>query len=334
MERSRAQTPRADATPAEVQSFGFLLVPQFSMISFTAVLEPLRMANRESGKSLYRWEIFSQNDKPVAASNGLAIPPTAPLAASTQMHTLIVVAGIDAHLFGNRKTSAWLHRLARHGVHLGATSTGTLLLARAGLLDGYRCTIHWENLAGLREEFPQLNISSELYEIDRQRLTCSGGIAGLDLMLHLIALRHGHALASAVSEQCIHPNIRPAHERQRMALEHRLEINHPRLVQVIAQMESHLDDPLAPQDLAATAGLSLRQLERLFKEHLGHTASRFYLGLRLQRARALLQQTSLPMVEVAAACGFVSVSHFGRCYRERFGHTPGAERARSISGLS
>lgn len=316
-------------TPAgkRALTYGFLLVPQFSMISFTALLEPLRIANWVSGRTLYQWQLFSRDDTPVPASNGLPLAPTAPQAGMERVDALFVVAGDDPHLYCDEATVALLRRLARSGIDLGATSTGSLLLAHAGLLDGYRCTIHWENLSGLREAFPRVRASSELFQIDRRRWTCSGGIAGLDMVLHLIAARHGKRLAAAVSDQCIHGRIRPAEGRQRLGLRHRLGTTHAGLLAVVACMEAALEDPVPPRVLAAGAGLSPRQLERLFGEHLGNTPARYYLQLRLDRGRALLQQTDLPVVEVAAACGFASASHFARCYRQRFGCTPRQERA-------
>lgn len=320
-------SPPSAAGSKRALTYGFLLVPQFSMISFTALVEPLRIANWVAGRPLYHWQVFSRDDTPVAASNGLPLAPTAPQSQIAQVDALFVVAGDDPQLYCDEATVALLRRLARSNIDLGATSTGSLLLAHAGLLDGYRCTIHWENLSGLREAFPRVRASSELFQIDRKRLTCSGGIAGLDMVLHLIATRHGRRLANAVADQCIHGRIRPADGRQRQGLRQRLGVSHPGLLAVVARMESALEEPVAPRALAAEAGLSPRQLERLFGEHLGSTPARYYLQLRLDRARALLQQTSLPVVEVGAACGFASASHFARCYRQRYGCTPRQERA-------
>lgn len=319
-------TDRPSHAARRAQTFGFLLVPQFSMISFTALLEPLRVANWVAGRELYRWRLFSRDDAPVTASNGLPLAPTMPLSVAERVDALLVVAGDDAQQHCDAATAALLRRLARRDLDLGATSTGSLLLAHAGLLDGHRCTIHWENLSGLREAFPRLRVSAGLFQIDGRRMTCSGGIAGLDMMLHLIAARHGRRLAQAVSEQCLHGGLRPAHGCQRLGLRQRLEVSHRGLLDVVARMEAALEEPLAPRTLAAAAGLSPRQLERLFREHLGSTPARYYLQLRLGRARALLQQTSLAVVEVGAACGFASASHFARCYRQRYGCTPRQER--------
>ncbi len=321
----RADQPQARAVPG-TERFGFYLVPQFSMLSFAGIIEPLRMANRASGRELYEWSLFAPRDVPVRASNGIPFEPTAPLSEAESVHHFIVVAGIDAHSYSDRKLTQLLKRLARLSVGIGATSTGSVILARAGLLEGYRCTLHWENLDSFREEYPHLQATGELYEIDRKRVTCSGGTAGLDLMLHLVATRHGPALAAAVAEQCIHATIRQAHDQQRMALRHRLKVEHPRLLTVLRLMERNWESALSCEALATSAGLSLRQLERLFREELGTTPARFYLQLRLERARGLLLQTDLSVLEVATACGFLSGSHFTRCYRSRYGRTPRDER--------
>lgn len=321
----RQESQVHDVTPVE---FGFLLIPQFSMLSFAGVLEPLRMANRLAGKTLYRWWLITPHDGVVEASNGVAFSPTAHRTIVPALDTLIVVAGIDAHNHCDSETLRWLRDQASRGVNIGATSVGALFLARAGLLDGYRFTLHWENLEGFREEFPTLNATQELYEIDGRRLTCSGGSAGLDMMMNLIGQRHGQALASAVAEQCIHPEIRKSQASQRLSLRMRLDISHPRLLSAIECMERHLEDTLDSAQLAAQIGLSVRQMDRLFRAHLDTTPARFYLGLRLDRARALLQQTAMPVSEIGIACGFLSTSHFIRCYRDRFACTPVGERRR------
>jgi transcriptional regulator GlxA family with amidase domain len=220
----------------------------------------------------------------------------------------------------------WLRRLDRQGLVIGGVSLGSYLLARAGLLAGYRSTVHWENLAAFAEEFPDLEVTNELFEIDRNRFTCSGGIAALDLMLDLIARQHGRDLAKAVSEQFIQERIRDRHDRQRMALPARLGVRHPKLLEVVRRMEESAEEPIARARLAAGVGLSSRQLERMFRRYLDRTPTRYYLELRLARARLLLLQTELPVLEVALACGFVSASHFSKCYRDVYGCTPRDQR--------
>ncbi len=296
------------------------------MISFAAVVDPMRMANRISGKSLYRWHFYGPQDEPVPCSNGVVVKPTRNMNDTAGIDRMIVVAGIRAHLIDEKPLLKWLRALARQGVGLGATSTGSLLLARAGLLKGRTSTIHWENQQSMQEEFPELQVTGELYEIDRNVITCSGGLAGLDMILHLIALKHGEVLANDVAEQCIHPNIRPAHEKQRMKLQLRYHASHPCLLQAIELMRENVEEILSCQEISDYVGISNRQMERLFRQHLGVSPTTYYMNLRLERASQLLQQTALSILQVGTACGFVSTSYFSRCYRKRYGYTPRDER--------
>lgn len=308
------------------QTFGFLLLPQFSMLAFSSAVEPLRAANRLSGRHLYDWRILTTDGRPIHSSSRMQLLPDAGLGDSGRLDFLIVVAGLEVKSLRDPAVSASLRRLERSGCRLGALSTGSYLLAWAGLLQGYRCTVHWENLDAFREDFPELEVTGELFEIDGPRLTCSGGTASMDMVLSLIGDTHGRDLAARVAEQFIHERIRDTHDHQRMSLQGRLGISHPKLLQVIATMEDYLEEPLARAELARQAGLSTRQLERLFRRYLGRTPTRYYLELRLHRARALLTQTSMSILNVALACGFVSASHFSKCYREFFHKMPREER--------
>lgn len=311
----------------------FLLVPDFSMIAFTSAIEPLRIANRLAGKPLYRWVLASRDGQPVAASNGIVIQVETAIAAHDPgaggpMPMIVLCGGLGSERFQDRDTFAWLRKWDRRGAQVGALCTGAHVLARAGLLEGHRCTIHWENLPGFIEAFPDIQVTSDLYEIDRTRFTCSGGTAALDLMLHLIAERHGDELATKVSEQCIVDRIRGPHDRQRMPLRLRLGVHHPKLIRAVEMMEANIEEPLSQEMLARYIGLSRRQLERLFRRHLGRTPAQYYLETRLERARHLLYQTDMPIMSIACATGFVSASHFTTCYRQLFGKTPKAERVR------
>ena len=316
----------AESTDEIPRRIGFLLIPNFSMIAFASAIETLRLANRHAERRLYEWQLLSVDGAAVSASNGIALMPDGRISDFERARTAIVCSGIEVERFDVGPVRGWLRRLDRLGCDIGALCTGAHVLARVGLLQGYRCTIHWENLAGFVEEFPDIEVSTDLFEIDRNRFTCCGGTAAIDLMLHLIAMQHGEALATTVSEQLILDRIRGAHDHQRMPLRSRLKINNPKLIEVIGLMETHLEDSLSQENLATGVELSRRQLERLFRRHLGASPARFYLGLRLNRARLLLHQTDMSVIDVALACGFVSASHFSKCYRQAYGRTPRAER--------
>jgi len=199
-------------------------------------------------------------------------------------------------------------------------------LAEAGLLDGYKCTIHWENIESLAERYPKLNITSSLFEIDRNRYTCSGGLAAADMMLHSVRLDYGRKLAMQIADQLLYSAGREPDDLQRMEVAKRTDVTHPKLLAAIGYMEAHLETPIPIQDLANDVALSPRQLERLFKSELSATPARYYLNLRLDRARKFLRQTSLNIQEVAVATGFGSVSYFSKSYKRRFEHTPRQER--------
>ena len=209
---------------------------------------------------------------------------------------------------------------------MGGLCSGTRLLAEAGLLDGHRCTIHWEDIQPLSEDFPRLEVTANLFEVDRKRITCAGGTAALDLMLHLIGLAHGAVFAGRVSDQFMHQRIRAANDHQRMAPYERLGVREPKLIAAIGAMEKNLEDPLSLGEIARTASLSVRQLERLFRQRLGCTPSHYYLELRLHHARLLLMRGASSILAIALAAGFASASHFSRRYREHFGHSPREER--------
>jgi AraC family transcriptional regulator, glycine betaine-responsive activator len=240
--------------------------------------------------------------------------------------TIVVCAGLNVQHHASKPLLSWLRKMARRGADMGAVCTGAHILAQAGLLDKYKCTIHWENLPGFAEEFPEIEATGGLFEIDRDRFTSAGGTTALDMMLTLIASQHGSDLAAQVAETVLHSPIRHHSENQRMSLPARIGARHPKLVGIIARMEENLEDPLSPSLLAKQAGLSTRQLERLFRRYLDRSPKRYYLELRLKKARSLLLQTDMSVINVALACGFSSPSHFSKCYRAYYGRTPYRER--------
>jgi len=317
------------------ETVGFLLVPQFSMISFVSALEPLRVANRLAQQKLYRWQIVSRDGAPVMASNQLSLLADLSIEGrSAPLDKLVIAASFSPEAGYDRTTGRWLRAQAHAGVEMGAMDTGSFFLAWAGLLDGYRATTHWESLASFAESFPKVDVGAGLFIIDRTRFTCAGGTAALDMMLHLIRLRHGHALAASASEQFIHAKIRDPQERQRMDAEQRDGISRPALAQAIALMETHLEEVLGIGQICATAGISRRNLERLFQLHFRLSPQRYYLDLRLQRARAMLRYSDLPVVEISVACGFGAAAHFSRAYRAWAGHPPSADRRGAVRGIT
>lgn len=304
----------------------FLTLPDYSMIALSNALEVLRMANRASGTDLYRWTLVTPDGLPARASNGLPLSPTVALAQAGTPDMVLVCGGVRVRAACNAALDTSLQRLARGGTVLGGLCTGSYALVRAGLMKGYRCAIHWEQMAALREEFPDVDFSDGLFAIDRDRVTCSGGTAPVDLMLYLVRARWGRALADAISAQFAVERIRePAHP-QHVPLAARLGAGRAELVLAAALMERHIEEPLPMAELARRAGLSPRQLQRMFRHYLDMAPHQYYLRVRLERARTLLQQTGMSIMDVMVACGFESSPHFSKAYREQFGHAPSAAR--------
>lgn len=305
---------------------GFLLIPGFSLLSYASAVEPLRAANRLSGRQLYEWTHVSAQGRPVEASSGLAIAANKSIGDDFPLDTILVCAGGNPALHRNAPTLSWLRKLARRGVRIGGVSGGPYILARAGLLDDYRCTIHWDHMASFQEEFPQLDIQRTLYEIDRGRLTCAGGVAGFDMMRAIIATEQGSALAAAVSEWFLQTQLRSGGGPQRLTLRERYGVAHPKLLAALQTMEDSTSKPISRDELARRTGLSVRQLERLFADRLRTTIGDLYVKIRLDRARTLVHETALPLLEIAVACGFATASHFSRAYRARFRQSPRKDR--------
>ena len=304
----------------------FLILPEYTLSAFSNAIGILRMANRLTDRALYTWSVHSLDGQSVISSAGLELTIDGSLADATDANILMVCGGYSVKKYCNKLLTDGLRKIAKRKIPIGGIDTGTYALAVAGLLDGYRCTIHWENLSSLREEFPRLEITSSLFVIDRDRYTCSGGISSIDLMLNLIASIHGHQLVQEISEQFSCDRVRTEKDAQRAPLKYLIGASQPRLVDAVTLMESNIEEPLTLDEVADYVGISRRQLERLFNRYLHCAPSRYYLELRLSRARLLLLQTSIAVIDVAISCGFSTAPHFSKCYSDLYGKPPSAER--------
>ncbi len=308
---------------------GFYLLDTFAMLPFISALEPLRAANRYSGKNLFSWHFYGQSGQPALCNNGMQVAVEASLADAdtAQLDCIIVCGPHDPQRLTGEETYLPLRRLATEGAKFGAVDTGTFLLARANLIKNQqRCTVHWENSAGFREEFPSIRVTDELFEIDDNLFTCAGGAAALDMMLTLLGGYLGSEMATRVSELFVSSNIRRGNEPQRMNIQHRHGVYHKGMVECIELMEANIEQPLTTQELANCINISKRQLERLFRAHLQTTPTSYYQNLRLKESKRLLEQTTLSVVEVAVACGFLSAGHFSKRFRLMYDCTPRAAR--------
>jgi len=302
------------------------LIEGYPIIPFSCVVDALRAANRLSGKKLYQCEYYAPDAEPVSASCGITVPTRA-LADVKNLKTLIIVAPNTAQHFDDANTIKLLKTMDRQKVNLGSASSGSFILARAGLLDGCRCTIHWENIPVFKELYPQLDVSFTLYEIAERRFTCSGGIAALDMTLKLIENQYGRKLAQQISQQFQHDRIRTEIDSQQMADRMDLAMNAPKLIDVINLMENNIEVPLPLPAIAAKCKLSLRQIERLFHKYRNVTPSQYYLSLRLMHAKQLLLNTNHSVIDISLATGFETQSYFTACYRKHFGSSPRNHRS-------
>jgi AraC family transcriptional regulator, glycine betaine-responsive activator len=316
-----------------VLRIGFLLLENFSLIALGTAVDPLRIANMLVERTVYDYALIGVNGDVVRSSDGIRVTPDKTMSDPCDFDAVFVVGPNPIPRKGIGAIMDWLRLQARHGAALGGLDTGSYFLARAGLLNGYRCTIHWEDQDVLLGQFPKLTVSNRLYEVDRDRYTCSGGVAPLDLMVHLLALPPGSpSLAARVLELLI-AERRSGEERQVTSLRQYIGEEHARLDEALQVMESNVEETLSVAEIAAFLNVSQRQLERWFQERLGKTPAQAYLELRLLRARQLLHRTARPLEEVCARTGFTSLSHFSTRYKAKFNISPIADRRRYQSAL-
>ncbi|WP_420863566.1 GlxA family transcriptional regulator [Algirhabdus cladophorae] len=330
------QNPTVDIsmTPDKPKHFVFVLMDNFTLLCFSAALESLRIANRMSGQDLFSWSLASEGGSPVSCSAGTEFNVTDDLGEVSRDDTVLLCGGIDVQAATTKRILNWLRREARRGATIGGLCTATYALAKAGLLDGKKATIHWENQDSFTEEFDEVELTKSVFVVDGNRYTTAGGTSSIDLMLKLIADTYGEELANAVADQLIYSSIRTDQDTQRLSVPTRIGVRHPKLSQVIQMMENNIEEPISPSVLAKDVGMSTRQLERLFRRYLNRSPKRYYMELRLQKARNLLMQTDMSVINVALACGFASPSHFSKCYRSHYSTTPYRERGAQAARLS
>ncbi|PIE15227.1 MAG: AraC family transcriptional regulator [Rhodobacterales bacterium] len=324
MDANRTQTVVVKP-PETPRRFVFLLLADYSLISCTAAIDALRIANRMSGHTLYSWHLMCE-EHPATSSAQVALMTDSGIEDVGRDDTILVCGGVNIQQASTDKTIAWLRHQARLGVRMGGLCTAAYTLAKAGLLNGKRATTHWENHDSFLEDFPEIELTKSVFVVDGNRYSTAGGIASLDLMLHLIASDYGEELAAAVADLMIYSAIRTDQDTQRLSIPTRIGVRHPKLSIVIKRMENNIEEPISPAALAKDVGMSTRQLERLFRRYLNRSPKRYYMALRLQKARNLLMQTDMSVINVALACGFASPSHFSKCYRAHYSITPYRER--------
>ncbi|UWQ06059.1 GlxA family transcriptional regulator [Aliiroseovarius crassostreae] len=306
--------------------FVFVLVNEFTLLSFAGALDALRIANRAAGRNLYEWRLLGEGGETVCCSAGASFNLDGDLEELKRDDVVVICSGVNVQNNCSPKLLNWIRREARRGVQVAGLCTASYIMARAGLLSDKRATIHWENHDSFAEEFDDVDLTKRVFVIDGPRMTAAGGTASIDLMLKLIAQQQDEDIANVVADQQIYTSIRTDRDSQRLSVPTRIGVRHPKLSEVIQRMEGNIEEPISPSILASEVGMSTRQLERLFRRYLNRSPKRYYMELRLQKARNLLMQTDMSVINVALACGFSSPSHFSKCYRSHYETTPYRER--------
>ncbi|QCP49083.1 GlxA family transcriptional regulator [Trinickia violacea] len=309
------------------EHYGFLILQKYSMIALTSAIEALRMANQLLQSNHYRWSIYSVDDRTTYASNGLAAGPARPMDLARPLPDIVFVCGgWDVRDAVDGGATQLLRLLAERGVALGGLCTGAYALMACGLLKEYRCAVHWEVLSELHAEFPDVRFVDELFAIDRDRITCTGGTAPLDLMLHLITEDLGQGIARNISEQFSIECLRTVSDPQPIPVASRVGFSRGELIESVRLMEANIDEPLSVPELASLAGVSERKLQRVFKESLSATPHEYYVGIRLRHARKLIRYSNMSIERVSQECGFRNGPNFSRAFRSFFGYAPSDER--------
>ena len=313
-------------TRSAQKRFAFVLIESFTLLSFASAVDALRIANRMSGTELYNWILLGEGGDAVTSSSGASFQVDDDLIELKRDDTVLLCGGVNIQNHTSKRLLNWVRRESRRGLSFGGLCTAAYTMAKAGILDGKRATIHWENQDSFSEEFTEIELTKSVFIVDGTRMTTAGGTSSIDLMLKIIADDHGEELANAVADQMIYSAIRTDQDIQRLSVPTRIGVRHPKLSLVIQMMEENIEEPISPSLLAKDVSMSTRQLERLFRRYLNRSPKRYYMELRLQKARNLLMQTDMSVINVALACGFASPSHFSKCYRSHYKKTPYRER--------
>lgn len=330
MDTGEAKSPvrRIDDRPGPLH-VAVLLLPPVSLITVGCIVDLFAAANRLGGARFYEVQLVSVDGAPVVLANGSRITVDSALPFLVGCHALVVASDVHEPDGDRDKVVPQLARIANAGAALCANRGGAGWLARAGLLEGRRVAVHWEEMAIYRERHPGLVLCSSVYEIDGDRLTASSNQAMLDMLLYLVAQQIAPDLADQIARHFGLERIRPPHEKQTVPAASRISQHPAKLNEALLVMEANLEEPLASDEIAGCVGISRRQLERLFKQNLGALPSKYYQVLRLERARQMIFRTQQSIVQIGLCCGFSSGSHFATAYRGHFGVTPREDRARA-----
>ena len=321
--------PMKDEPPSDgCQGVTFFLVEEFTHLAFSCAIEPLRLANLLSGRALYRWRLGSADGVSARCSNASVTLVDQGMRPSPRGEMLFILSGqnVDRHITPDLLN--YVRRERARGTRIGALCSGSLVLARAGLLNGERAAVHWQFHDSFEEAFPDVELCRNVFVEDSRHPTASGGTAAADLMLRLIETAHGAELAIEIADQMVYNAVRGGDYAQRVSIQARHGMRNRHVAEAIRMMHEMTEDPPSTGEIAERLGITARQLERLFERHMKCSPKKYATAVRLDKARNLLLQTEVSVTEIAHACGFASPSHFARVYRRRFGVTPALQRAR------
>lgn len=321
-----ASTLKQASGAARTTRVAIVALAPVSMSGVGPIVDALGLANEIDGRALYRVRLYSSDGRPVPLAGGASWPADAAFGEGVECDWLIVVSERFQRFADDRSVIANLARVAQRTPLVTGIHHGVWWLATAGLLDGYRVSVNWETCQLFAEQFERSIVTQQIFELDRGRATCAGGQASVDFMLAMIGREHGPELRERIADALGVGVVRAGDERQRVPYVSAPGERHPRLNDALRLMEANIEEPLASDEIAALVGVSRRQLERLFRQYLGAMPAKYYLGLRLAKARTQLQRTGKSVVQISLACGFASAAHFSNAYRERFGVTPREDR--------
>ncbi|WP_073255992.1 GlxA family transcriptional regulator [Shimia gijangensis] len=302
--------------------FVFLLTPGYSAMTFAMAMETIRVTNLMAGHKVIPTVVCAEGGVPVRDSLGAEFPIDHGLEDIGRDDTIFLCSGANVREVCTPAVLQWVRRGARQGCAIAGLTTGAWIMAEAGLMDELPVTLHWEHRSSFAEKFPDVPLNEYTYVVDNRRYSTAGGTSVIDLILHLVTESEGPELANLVADQLLYTNIRVLQHSARVQVAERIGMRHPKLSEILALMETNLEEPIRPGDLAKTVNISTRQLERLFRRYLSSTPKKYYMDMRLQRAQHLLLQTNMSVTEVAVACGFNAASHFSRLFRQRYGMSP------------
>lgn len=305
---------------------GFLLIDGFTMLAFSNVVEPLRMANYVSDQALYSWIVTGLSGDKTSSSSGIQLSHTALPKHLLTCDLVFICGGFETYHLELTALTVLIQQLAVRDIALGGLCTGALALAKAGLLDHQLASLHWENISAAQENYPNVEFHNQIFTLSPRLYSCSGGVCALDMTLHIIRKHFGRPLTDSIQDMFVISTVREPSYTQHLPRPTTLRTSYTHVIDAIALMKTNIEEPLSIADIANHVGLSGRQLQRLFKAQFDRSPQQYYLGLRLEHAQYLLRHTSIPINQIVIASGFLSASSFSTAFKKAYQMSPSTYR--------